>query len=45
MDEYQRYWDNFNTELYALIRQIKKCNTVVRPSGSSFQDAEGIYLN
>ncbi len=45
MNKYERYWDNFNTELYALIRQVKKCSTVVRPNGSSFQDASGIYLN
>ena len=44
MNKYERYWDNFNTELYALVRQVKKQN-IVRPSGSSFQDASGIYLN
>ena len=23
---YETYWDNFNTELYALVRQVKKQN-------------------
>lgn len=41
---YETYWDNFNTELYALVRHVKKQN-IVRPSGSSFKDAEGINLN
>lgn len=25
--EYKKYWDNFNTELYALVRQTKKNKT------------------
>jgi len=24
IEEYQKYWDNFNVALYALIKQIKK---------------------
>jgi hypothetical protein len=44
MKNHETYWDNFNTELYALVRQVKKHN-LVRPSGSSFQDASVIYLN
>ena len=44
MKKYIAYWDNFNVELYALIKQVKKQN-IVRPIDSSFQDAEGIYLN
>ena len=41
---YETYWDNFNTELYALVRQVKKQN-IVRPSGSSLKDPKGINLN
>ena len=24
IEDYKEYWDNFNVELYALIKQIKK---------------------
>ena len=24
MDKYKKYWDTFNVELYALIKQVKK---------------------
>ena len=41
---YETYWDNFNTELYALVRQVKKQN-IIRPNSSSFKDAKGINLN
>jgi len=44
LDKYIAYWDNFNVELYALVRQVKKHN-MVSPSVSSFQDAKGINLN
>lgn len=44
MKKYKTYWDNFNVELYALVRQVKKHN-IVSPSVSSFQDAKGINLN
>ena len=23
-DKYKQYWDNFNVELYALVKQVKK---------------------
>jgi hypothetical protein len=27
LKEYQKYWDNFNIALYALIKQVKKNET------------------
>ena len=24
IEDYKKYWDNFNVELYALLKQIKK---------------------
>ena len=27
MNKYEKYWDNFNVELYALVRQTKKNKT------------------
>ena len=26
-EDYQKYWDNFNVELYALIKQVKRSKT------------------
>ena len=27
MNKYEKYWDNFNVELYALVKQTKKNKT------------------
>jgi len=27
IEEYQKYWDNFNVALYALVKQVKKSKT------------------
>jgi hypothetical protein len=44
MNKFETYWDNFNTELYALVRQVKKQN-IIHHTSSSCQDGPGIYLN
>ena len=44
MNKFETYWDNFNTELYALVRQVKKQN-IIRHISSSLKDANGINLN
>ena len=44
MNKFETYWDNFNTELYALVRQVKKQN-IIHHISTSFKDANGINLN
>jgi len=43
MNKFETYWDNFNTELYALVCQVKKCS--IHTDNKSFNDYNNINLN
>ena len=34
-EDYQRFWDNFNVELYALFKQVKRSKTYEKNRGNS----------